>query len=315
MKDTTSAFITVHTYAEFATYIEAFAKGRIPLLLIIGEPGVSKSKSVKAAVSKLKHEPTWLEGQLSAIALYCALYENRNKRIIIDDVDSLYANDATRRLLKCVCQTDAEKSVSWNTRNPYLDEAGIPRQFTTTSTVCIIANEWKTLSTDVAAIEDRAVAMLFKPTAAEVHLQTAKWFDDQAAFDFIGSIVHLIENPSMRHYIFARNLRVAGMKDWQQRTIERVCSGDVLRMTTIKSLDLPEKTRIKEWIKRKFGSRATYFRVAKKIPKPVDMPQVKVKGPLKTKARKPPKAKRVKRPAVSKSHVPPKEELQLRVVS
>src|SRR4051812_38539722 len=213
MKNTASAFITVTTYDEFFRFVDAFAKGRIPLLLVVGDPGVSKSQSVKRA---LTNPACWIEGQASAVSMYCLLYHNRNLPTIIDDVDDLYANDSARRLIKCLCQTDPIKRLSWNTMSKHLDEANVPRSFDTTSNVCIIANEWKTLSKDVAAIEDRAVALFFKPTALEVHKQVAAWFDDQQVFDFMGSIAHLVEAPSMRHYLFARNMKRAKFLDWKQ---------------------------------------------------------------------------------------------------
>jgi hypothetical protein len=309
MKNTASAFITVTTYDEFFRFVDAFAKGRIPLLLVVGDPGVSKSQSVKRA---LTNPACWIEGQASAVSMYCLLYHNRNLPVIIDDVDCLYANDSARRLIKCLCQTDPVKRLSWNTMNKSLDEGGIPRQFDTTSNVCIIANEWKTLSQDVAAIEDRAVAINFRPTALEVHLQVAEWFDDQEVFDFMGSIIHLIESPSMRHYLIAKHLRRARFKNWQKLTVERVSSAEVQAIAKIKSDPklTTEKDRVARWIREGHGSRPTYFRAAQKLPAKVKVPKLKVKGPPKPPTPTQPDDKT----KVSKSHDSRKDGPTLRIV-
>lgn len=285
-----SVFITVTTYDAFYKIVKAFAKGTIPLLLIVGEPGTSKSKSVKQA---LGGKGKWIEGKATAVAVYALLYEYRDHCVIFDDVDAMYADDAFRRLLKCLCQSDMIKTLNWHSQNKVLREAGVPSEFQTTSHVCIIVNEWKTLSQDVKAIEDRAVAVRFEPTAAEVHREVAKWFDDQEVYDHIGSIAHLIANPSMRHYLVARSMKRSNL-DWRALSLERCCDRDIVNMHKILSDEklTSEAMRVKVWVKAKFGSRAKFFRVKKRMARPENMPSYRVKG----------KPERKPRKKVSKSH-------------
>ncbi len=49
------------------------------------------------------------------------------------------------------------------------EKEGIPREFTTKSRVVIIANDWRTLDRNVAALQDRGHVLLFQPSPAEVH--------------------------------------------------------------------------------------------------------------------------------------------------
>jgi hypothetical protein len=56
------------------------------------------------------------------------------------------------RLLKCLCQTEQEKSVAWHTDARSLEKHGVPREFTTTSRVIIICNDWKTLNNNVSML-------------------------------------------------------------------------------------------------------------------------------------------------------------------
>ena len=62
---------------------------------------------------------------------------------VIDDVEALYADRSGVRLLKCLCQTEEEKSVAWHSDARGRERQGIPREFTTKSRVVIIANDWK----------------------------------------------------------------------------------------------------------------------------------------------------------------------------
>lgn len=270
--------LTVTTYDKFQQFVTAFARGNIPLLLLVGPPGVSKSQSVRRAIRSRSF--CWIEGQATPISIYCDLYQNRHKLIVIDDVDSLYSNDSARRLLKSLCQSDVEKEVAWNTMNNHLEATGTPKRFMTRSKVCIITNEWRSLDSHTKAIEDRAVTVIFQPTALEVHKHVATWFDDQEAFNFIGSILWLVQSPSGRHYLFARSLRRARIKDWKKLVIERIAQS-ALRAVAQIEIDETLITRQEKavaYVAAGHGSRASYFRYAKKLPPRVQAPLLKVRG-------------------------------------
>src|SRR5512135_2254147 len=59
-----------------------------------------------------------------------------------DDLD--VGVDEDPRLLKCLCQTEEEKTVAWHSDARSLERQRIPREFTTRSRVAIISNDWKT---------------------------------------------------------------------------------------------------------------------------------------------------------------------------
>lgn len=276
-----SVFLTVNTYERFQQFCRAFGKGKIPLLMVVGEPGLSKTQAI---TKSLKRQHRIIKGQQSAISIYCELYRHRNQLIVIDDVDSLYADDSCRRIVKCLCQTDPVKELEWNTRSRVLEDEGVPRRFETTSNTCIIANEWKTLSQDVAAIEDRGCCIRFEPTALEVHKQVAAWFNDQQVFDFIGEVAHLIQKPSMRHYLFARSMKQSGFKDWRDLVVERVCERKLVPLAKIihDSTLETEEDRVAAFKKAGLGHRTTFFRYKKKLPKPIEMPKIRVRGKKET---------------------------------
>jgi hypothetical protein len=74
--------------------------------------------------------------------------------------------------------------------------------------VCML---WKTLNKNVAALQDRGHVLLFQPSAAEVHAQARKWFDDKEIYEWFAANLHRVREPSMRHYVRARELKAAGM--------------------------------------------------------------------------------------------------------
>ena len=204
--------IHLTTYAELEKIVHAFARGDLNLLILLGGPGLGKSRVVHQATAA--QACCWLGGNTSPFGLYCQLWRNQNRPVVLDDLDGLYTSRDGIRLLKCLTQTDPQKCVSWHTDAATLAREQIPQQFQTTSRVAIIANEWQTLNRNVAALEDRGHVVRFEPSPLEVHERTARWFWDQEIFDFLGERLHLVREPSMRHYVATWELKRANL-DWR----------------------------------------------------------------------------------------------------
>ena len=123
------------TYERLDEYLRAFAQGHFHLMILVGAGGLAKSRSVRAA---LNGKACWIEGNATPFGMYVRLYKHRDQFVVIDDVDALYADRSGVRLLKCLCQTEEEKSVAWHSDARSLERQGIPREFTTKSRVVII---------------------------------------------------------------------------------------------------------------------------------------------------------------------------------
>ena len=59
--------------------------------------------------------------------------------------------------------------------------------------------------------------MVFDPTAEEVHRQAGRWFaeGEPAVYEWFREHLHIISQPSMRHYVRAAMLKNAGL-DWTE---------------------------------------------------------------------------------------------------
>ncbi|MGZ6030417.1 MAG: hypothetical protein ACXWNS_01535, partial [Isosphaeraceae bacterium] len=191
---------------------------------------------------------------------YAKLYRHRDQFVVIDDVDALYADRSGVRLLKCLCQTEEEKAVAWHSDARSLERQRIPREFTTKSRVVIISNDWQTLNKNVAALQDRGHVLLFHPSASEVHAQAGKWFDDDEIYGWFAANLHRVREPSLRHYVRAKELKAAGM-DWtavlaaedenkRARIAAEILESDEYASTA---------TRVAAFIAKGGGCRATFF--------------------------------------------------------
>jgi len=256
--------VHISTYRQLEDFISAFAAGHINLLIVVGAPGLAKSRTVRA---QLGQGACWIEGNATPFGMYVKLYRYRESFVVIDDVDSLYSDRNGVRLLKCLCQTEPEKSVAWQSAARSLEREGIPREFVSTSRVIIICNDWKTLNRNVVALQDRGHTLVFEPTAEEVHKKTGEWFrEDPDIYDWFGENLHLVREPSMRVYLRAAELKRAGM-DWMD-IVPLAPEDQRQRLVAELQADssyCTEESRAQEFNSRGGGCRATYFNHSRRL--------------------------------------------------
>jgi hypothetical protein len=253
----------ITSYQRLEAYLRAFAEGHFHLLILIGAGGLAKSRSVRAA---LDGQGCWIEGNATPFGMYAQLYRHRDEFVVIDDVDALYADRSGVRLLKCLCQTEAEKTVAWHSDARGLERQGIPREFTTRSRVAIIANDWKTLDQNVAALQDRGHVVCFAPSAAEVHAQAGTWFDDPEIYAWFAANLHRVRAPSLRHYVRARELKAAGM-DWTEVLADGDDNPRARLAAELLASDAYGSTgaRAQAFVEQGGGCRATFFNYRKRL--------------------------------------------------
>ena len=169
-------------------------------------------------------------------------------------------------MLKCFCQTEEAKAVAWHSDARSLERQGIPREFTTKSRVVIIANDWKTLDRNVAALQDRGHVLVFQPGAAEVHRKAGTWFDDAEIYAWCAANLHRVREPSLRHYVRAKELKAAGM-DWTE-----VLAAEAENPRARLAAELLASTaygttaaRVKAFVEQGGGCRATFFNHRRKL--------------------------------------------------
>jgi hypothetical protein len=275
--------LVVTEYDEFREIVQAFVDGHHELISIIGGPGLGKSEEVKRRM-QAKHggcKWTLIKGKHTSLDLYRKLYHARLLPVVIDDLDGLFSSPNNTAILKCLCDTQRVKRVEYGSMHPAFtrDQNPLPPSFESISRVSIIANEWRTVSKNLEAIQDRGLLVFFRPDAVEVHREVARgrWFDDPEIFDFIGRHLFLITRPSFRFYITARNHKRSGL-DWRDlilRTIESEATSNLIRVARLladssyDALPAPETAREEAFARLDRGSRAisraTYHRYKKKL--------------------------------------------------
>jgi len=126
---------------------EATAFGMNRSLIISGPAGLGKSYGVMKILEKAEEQrrvATVVKGYIRPTGLYKLLYENRFKRniIVLDDADSIFADDVCLNLLKAACDSTEKRRLSWLSETRMEDEDGerLPRSFEFEGSVIFITN-------------------------------------------------------------------------------------------------------------------------------------------------------------------------------
>lgn len=269
--------IVIRAYDEFDRYLRKFAEGALDLLLLLGPSGIGKTEAVKHVLGVEpdgRSDALYVEGHVQPFGLYQGLWRHRHLPVVLDDLDRLYANPDCVRLLKPLCNTRRTKRISWlSSAVAAIPE--LPTEFTTQSSVVLIANEWRTLNANVRALEDRAIILWFSPTAAEIHRRAAEWFDDVEVFRFIGSYLPHIPHLSMRYYEKGKRLKEAGFLDWRKSLLQMMLPDRMIALVAGLQLDprlSSDMERVEVFVAETGLSRSSYYRAKHRLPEPQTPP-------------------------------------------
>jgi hypothetical protein len=274
----------IRTYDALKSFRDAFFEAAMYFLLIIGRHGLSKSHEFEERCRPYKDHSGndidvahYVKGNVSAVEAYRLAYHNRNKLLVFDDAERLWADANGRFLLRDLTENKPTKTVNWRVDNKSL---GAPKQFDTTSRICLIMNRFAFGdAAEYDAIADRAHMVYFDPTVVEVHKNAAIWFWDQEIHDFIGAHLHLIDRDklSARTYVKAYERRQKG--DWREFLERRFFSQEAERWVVSIENDARFRTveqKVTEFEQRTGLCRATYFNTKKQLKKDGQLETIRV---------------------------------------
>ena len=129
----------------------ACKKGDVRAMIVTGPPGVGKSFGVEKVLGKHdmiatlgERPPKYqvVKGAMSAIGLYCKLYNYADKDnvLVFDDCDSILQEDLSLNILKAALDSKKNRTIHWNTDSFKLRNEGVPDSFQFKGSAIFITN-------------------------------------------------------------------------------------------------------------------------------------------------------------------------------
>ena len=130
---------------------KAAKKGTVRAMIVSGPPGVGKSFGVEKVLGKHdliatlgEKAPRYevVKGAMSAIGLYCKLYNYADKDnvLVFDDCDSVLLDDLSLNILKAALDSKKNRRIHWNTDSFKLRNEGVPDSFEFKGSAIFITN-------------------------------------------------------------------------------------------------------------------------------------------------------------------------------
>ena len=181
--------------------------------MLVGPPGQSKTESVRQAFRKKKY--LYLKGRVSALSFFEKLYMHRNMPVVLDDTSEMLKDKDVQEILRELMEHTEQRRISWQTQSRILDEKGLPKSFTTSSPVCVIANQignggvWPAL---ISRCHRFAVEFDWREVSRET--RRVGWFSDEEILSFAEN--HATCRADVRLFNRAKELKNTKLQDWQQ---------------------------------------------------------------------------------------------------
>ena len=130
---------------------KAAKKGTGRAMIVSGPPGVGKSFGVEKVLGKHdliatlgEKAPRYevVKGAMSAIGLYCKLYNfaDKDNVLVFDDCDSVLLDDLSLNILKAALDSKKTRRIHWNTDSFKLRNEGVPDSFEFKGSAIFITN-------------------------------------------------------------------------------------------------------------------------------------------------------------------------------
>lgn len=252
------------TYTELKEYISLFYRQEIDLLVITGKGGYGKTYEAKTAAPP---ESLYLGGHITPLAMYKRLYYYRDSPVVLDDIDKLTKDPRIRSIIKQTGDTYSTKTVQWGTTSNKLD--GVPKEFSTTSNIMIIANDLSVKGLSEKALLSRGFVIEFEPTHHELlkRMQiVAKHYEledtkKHEVLRFVTSRVSTAREANLRTLVKGFQLRAGTPHTWRSKLL-RELDTDPHLVTVQRCLDLTDTVHAAEqhYTHTTGASRRTFYR-------------------------------------------------------
>lgn len=251
--------------------LKAIKKGSINLLSIKGEAGTGKSRTTLDFLKENKTNFAYFSSYSTPLSFYNLIFLNQDKEVLVfDDIEGI-SDLKIIAMLKSLCWSpeNEKREICYFSTSEILEKLKLPERFNTNARIILIFNN------DLRGFEpiiNRGVCIDFNFNFQE----KLNIFDSMQEKAGINKEVlewvklncnESTENLSLRSLVILSNLKKDGF-DFKLFAKEILKSDEEIKTLlnlVSKSQSLKVSKQVEEWVKLTGKSRASYFRIKKKL--------------------------------------------------
>jgi hypothetical protein len=271
-KDSIKGVINIPSYGMMTDYIQLIQDSeKLKSLVLVGDQGLGKSTFILNELKQKKIEFAYYNNYTTALAFYQLVYKNRDKMIVLDDIDNLLNDGKAVAILKAI--TDTKKA--YVTYESNSDKMGsVPKSFIFEGKVVILTNRIsgsdKLLSLLDRAIYRRVSLTLEEKKALIVPISMANYkLTEAEAREIEAFVIDRVERCgefSFRTICRVCEFYLHNQSSWMKMADEELKPNE--EWVLIGELEATFSSvgeQVREWIRITGKSRATFFNIKKKM--------------------------------------------------
>jgi len=251
--------------------LKAIQKGSLNLLVVKGEAGTGKSRTILNYLRGNKVNFNYFSSYTTPLSFYRILFENQDKEVLVfDDIEGI-SDLKIIAMLKSLCWSPEgiDREICYFSTSEKMGDFGLPPRFTTKARIILIFN------TDLrgfGAVINRGLCIDFNFNFQEkinifIEMQEQAGIDKDVLNWVKSNCNESTENLSLRSLVILSNLKRDGF-DFEMFAKEILKGDDEIRVLielVAKSQSLTVSQQVEEWIKKTGRSRASFFRLKKRL--------------------------------------------------
>lgn len=199
----------INTFEKLEEYLKAFNDGEINLLIIKSDGGLGKSFTVR----KMIQDAIIFKGHSTPLSIYLRLSKHPLKKIVFDDVDTLFNNKTTIALLKQICDTEKDKVIRYDTT--FKGAEDFKEEFISNNRVVLLCNDIKRMGKNIKALLTRGIFIDFRPSHDSVLEKLNIFAEDEEVFNYLKEKKNEIDKMNFRIYHNCCELKESGI-NWKE---------------------------------------------------------------------------------------------------
>ena len=251
--------------------LEALKKGSINLLVLKGEAGTGKSRTTLDFLNNGNCDYKYFSSYSTPLAFYDLLHKNQDKEILVfDDLEGI-SDFKIIAMLKSICWSpdDKKREVCYFSTSEVLEKRKLPDRFKANFKIILIFNN------DLRGFEpvlNRGITLDFNFNFNEKmqifeDMKEPAGIDEEVLSWVKSNCNESTGNLSLRSLVILSNLKKDGFNfvDFAAEILKNDDYSKILLSLVSKSQSLTVSDQVNEWIKQTGKSRASFFRLKKKL--------------------------------------------------